>query len=412
MLNWIDAAETALRKNASLAHPEALLAEAPVVAFFGHDSNEPTIVKRMQAFSGGGARVVAFTFTRRRPGAVPAERFENIHLGFTEDRNYLRRLPQLMRGAAIAIAKFEIIRNADVIYARNIDMALIACIAKLLSASRAPFVYEVLDVQRIFLGDKLVNRIFRFIERRIMDMSSLLVVSSPMFMEKYFHFQQNYRGAWRLLENKISSPGGLPNRIAPRDPPPAPPWRIGWHGRLRCPRSLEILCEIADRLGDKVFIDLRGAPSEEDLPSEKIERLVASRRNMAYGGAYERGDLANIYAGVHFSWCVDFLDAGSNSDWLLPNRIYEGGLFGAIALTRSGTATAKKAEGDRLGFAFRDPLSESVANFLEGLAVEDYAAFRDNVKNMPRSKFVDTTDSVELLHSIIGRRPAVRASFG
>jgi succinoglycan biosynthesis protein ExoL len=406
MLKWIDAAKMALRKNTSPAHPEA-----PIVAFFGHDSNEPTIVKRMQAFSGGGARVVAFTFTRRRPNSAPATRFDNIHLGFTEDRNYLRRLPQLMRGAGIAIARFDTIRRADVIYARNIDMALIACFAKLLSGSRAPFVYEVLDVQRIFLGERFVNKIFRFVERRIIGASSMLVVSSPMFMEKYFHLQQKYRGAWRLLENKISSVG-LPKAYALSDPPAAPPWRIGWHGRLRCQRSLEILCEIADRLGEKVFIDIRGAPSEEDITGEQIESLVASRRNMAYGGAYERGDLPDIYAGVHFSWCVDFLDAGSNSDWLLPNRLYEGGLFGAIALTRSETATARKAEDDGLGFAFRDPLCESVVSFLDDLEAEDYVAFRDRVKNMPRSKFIDTTESAELLHSIIGQRPAERVSFG
>lgn len=373
----------------------------PLLAFFGHDSNEPTVVKRMSAFAAAGARVVGFTFTRARPGARPAARFENIHLGFTRDRDYLGRLPGLARGLAVALAHARMLQRADVIYARNIDMALVALAAKRLVGSRARVAYEVLDVQRIFLADGLLGDVARAAERRVLAASDLLVVSSPDFVDRYFAPRQQYRGPWRLLENKIAADRAPPIG-ASAEPPAPPPWRIGWFGRLRCRKSLEILCRAADRLGDKVFIDIRGLPSEIDLPTAVIEEAVAARANMRYGGAYSSPeDLPGLYGAAHFSWSVDFLDAGTNSDWLLPNRLYEGGLFAVPALARAGTATARKASAEGLGLALAEPLEESLVALLEGLSPPDYRAMRARLAALPRSLFVDETDTADLLAALL-----------
>ncbi len=374
----------------------------PVVAFFGHDSNEPTIIKRMTAFATAGARVVAFTFTRERLGVEPAPTFENVHLGFTQDRKYVRRLPALIWGVLVALANARTLRRADVIYARNIDMALVAVFAKLLSGSRATLAYEVLDIQRIFLGDRPINKTARLVERLILAASDMLVISSPDFMDNYFKTKQKYSRPWRLLENKVAASERLFEAIA-AEPPSAHPWVIGWFGRLRCRESLEILCRIADRLGDKVFVDIRGAPSEEDLPTAVIERTVGRRPNMSYGGTYSSPqDLAQLYGAVHFSWCIDLLDAGTNSDWLLPNRLYEGGLYAVPALARVGTATARKVKADGLGFSFEEPLHDSIGEFLRQLEFAEYEEVRKRIKILRGSQFVDDSDTRELLYVLGG----------
>ena len=381
---------------------------SPLVAFFGHDSNEPTIVKRVHSFAEGGARVAAFTFTRVRGGASsPATWFDNLHLGFTQDRNYLQRMPNLVIGLFIALSKFQTLRQADVIYARNIDMAIIAALAKALSGSRAALAYEVLDIQRIFFGENLISKLMRFAERRILSTSRMLVVSSPDFIENYFSACQGYSGPWRVLENNIAA-DREPGMLAGCAPPPSPPWKIGWFGPLRCRKSLDTLCAIADRLGRKVFIEIRGAPSEEDLPVELIRSVVAQRSNMAYGGAYTSpDDLAYIYNSVHFSWCVDFLDEGANSDWLLPNRIYEGGLYAVPAIARAGTATARKVEEDGLGVSLKDPLEEVATKYFRRLKTKEFASLRDKIKAMPASKFIDRNDTTMLLEDLLdpGDRP-------
>jgi succinoglycan biosynthesis protein ExoL len=260
-------------------------------------------------------------------------------------------------------------------------------------------VYEVLDVQRVFIGESIVNRLFRWAERRLLRSCDLLVVSSPEFMSRYFLTSQSYCGPWRLLENKVSpgqfAPGALP--ATHRQPAP-PPWIVGWFGRLRCMRSLDILCRIADTLGDRVRVRMRGLPSEEDVPVEALEAACASRTNLTYEGAYDsRRDLPDMYAGVHFAWCIDYLDAGANSDWLLPNRLYEGGLFGTPALAREGTATAAKVERDGLGWVLAEPIDQSVCSLLGNLQIEAYASVRRGIEGTSRSHFVDETDTRDLL---------------
>jgi succinoglycan biosynthesis protein ExoL len=398
MSEFVNLGKAELREQLTSIPSEA----SPLIAFFGHDSNEPTVIKRMNAFAAEGARVAAFTFTRARPGATPTLSFDNVHLGYTKDRNYLRRAPSMIRGLVIALAKFPTIRQAEVIYARNIDMAVIAWFAKVLCGSRAALAYEVLDIQRIFLGERAINKFMRFAERRILSASKILVVSSPDFIKHYFASQQRYKGDWRLLENKMAHAGA--KNIVIGDPPRPPPWRIGWFGRLRCRASLEILSAIADRLGERVFIDIRGAPSELDLPAQLIQDVVESRKNMAYSGAYSHQDLACMYGGVHFSWCIDFLDANANSDWLLPNRLYEGGLYASPAMARNKTATGRKVEEDGLGFSFKDPLDRTIGRFLERLGFDAYISMRNRIRAMPLSSFVDMRDSAELLQQLLGRR--------
>src|SRR5215831_3801993 len=66
------------------------------IAFFGHDSTESTVIKRVKAFQTHGSRVIGFMFKRahRSPTSVPT--WENIELGTTLDRHYLRRIPLLL----------------------------------------------------------------------------------------------------------------------------------------------------------------------------------------------------------------------------------------------------------------------------------------------------------------------------
>jgi succinoglycan biosynthesis protein ExoL len=231
----------------------------------------------------------------------------------------------------------------------------------------------------------------------------MLIVSSPDFMNNYFKTQQQYSGPWYLLENKVAA--GQWQSDINTDPPSAPPWVIGWFGRLRCRKSLDILSMIAERLGDHVFIDIRGLPSEQDLPVAAINEAVARHPNMRYGGVYSSPcDLSHVYGKVHFSWCIDFLDTGTNSDWLLPNRLYEGGLFAVPAFTRAGTAAARKVEADGIGVAFDEPLEEGIGKFLKGLRFTDYESLRGRVRELPRSKFVDSQDTKELLLALFNRQ--------
>src|SRR5205085_9534876 len=130
-------------------------------------------------------------------------------------------------------------------------------------------------------------------------------------------------------ENKGLELDGAP-LPRPRVPSAGPPWRIGWLGAIRCRRSLELLAELAARRPDLVEVRIHGRPARSEVGD--LEGRIAGLPNMLFGGAYGPADLPRLYGDVHFSWAVDFMEAGQNSDWLLPNRIYESGRYGAVPI--------------------------------------------------------------------------------
>jgi succinoglycan biosynthesis protein ExoL len=325
-----------------------------------------------------------------------------VDLGVTVDRNYLKRLPRLL-AAAVKLARYRpALKRCQIFYARNIDMLLLAFLAKRLAGSQAALAYEVLDVQRIFLGDRAINKVMRWVERWLLARCDVLVVSSPDFVSQYFQPRQKFSGSWYLLENKIFVPSATDGQLALRHRiHEGPPWVIGWFGTLRCVRSLEILSRIADALGDRVSIHIRGLPSHEDLTGAAIEAACGQRDNMLYGGPYASPrDLPAIYSKVHFAWCIDYLDAGLNSDWLLPNRLYEGGLMGALAIARNRTATARLVERRDLGWSFAEPLESTVADFVEHLDAAEYERKQRVLESMSRAQFIDLTDTRDLLRQL------------
>lgn len=380
-----------------------------VIAFFGHDVGEPTVVKRLMRFIAEGCLVIGFTFRRKRPdvGVTNTPFWTNIDLGATTDRNYMRRIPRLAIAILKILARRNLLLSADILYARNIDQALIALVVRRVAGLHIPLVYEVLDVQRVFTNSGLLGQVFRFAERQVLANTALLVVSSARFHTSYFRPVQGYSGPWYLLENKVA-PGAC--RASVTRPPAPPPWVIGWSGVLRCRRSLAILVEIAARLGQKVRIVLRGRLSPCDISADELASATARCRNLVFNGSYVNpADLPAIYGAVHFTWVVDYTDAGFNSDWLVPNRIYEGGLHGTVMLARSGTATGDLVKQLELGWTFPEPLADGVVAFLEHLSPCDYDAARCRIEGVPRSCFVDENDTANLLAELGFSTKAIRA---
>jgi len=373
------------------------------LSFFGHDACESTVIKRARGLRAAGADVLGVMFRRERKPGLRQVDCEVVDLGTTVDRNYLARVPKLAAALGTLWKHRQQLRNSEAFYARNIDMLLLALCARAISGSRGIVAYEVLDVQRVFLREDLTGRFFRWVERRAMAGVSLLVVSSPDFISQYFAPMQKYAGAHFLLENKIC-PHQLPENFAFDGQPCAatgPPWRIGWFGTLRCKRSLGLLADIAERLGPRVEIDLRGIPSHEDLSEADIAMVCDRLGNMTYHGAFSSPrDLPDIYGRVHFAWSFDYLDAGTNSDWLLPNRVYEGTAFGAVCLAREGTMTGRYVSERRIGITFGEPVADQVVSLLEGLDIEGYARLSEGLRNRHASDYLDLTDTADLISKL------------
>lgn len=356
-----------------------------MVAFFGHDVTDSAVRRRVRALRDDGLCVVGFMMRRRHGGAID---WDNVELGRTSDGAYGRRVLQILGGARRAAGDGRM-RRADVIYARNLDMLVCAFLVRLRLGLETPVVYECLDVHRLVSGQGLRARLLRRVERVLLRRTSALVVSSPGFLRH--HFDVYHRGLFRsyLVENRLA-PGHHGPRPAPAQPSlRSGPLRVGWVGVLRCRRSFELLCRLADRYPNDVEIRLSGLPSRMLIPG--FDAGLETRPNMIYAGPYSAPeDLATIYGGLDLVWAGDFMDAGLNSEWLLPNRLYEGGWYGTPSAAPAGTETAAWIARHRCGFVVDEPLDVTLDRLVDRLlaAPAELDAAVAALRDLPDAVFV------------------------
>lgn len=370
--------------------------------YIGVDATNPTLILRIRSFIRAGVQLKAFTFRRQKFNTDYEPEWDNVHLGMTTDRNYIARLPILLSGALKLLRHRDDFKNADFIYARNIDLFFLGLVAKWMTGSAAKLVYEVEDVQEIFFKDTLGGRIFRWLEARALKYTDLLVPLSPGFVHGYFEPIQGYKGPHYVLENKIqlgdqpdvrTEAGEVWNGIRDR-------WVIGWFGTLRCPKSMALLEQIAERLGDKVEIYTRGYPTETGL--DAYMDIVNRHPNWSYDGEYTiPDDLEQMYGRVHFSWCIDYLDEFGNSPLLLACRMYQGGFYGAVPLVVEGWEMDRWLQRAGVGHAFPEPIVDKICDYLSALSWDDYAAERAKIDENRNDLFLeDGRDTRGLLETI------------
>ena len=357
------------------------------IAYFGHDVSDAAVRRRIAALKQDGLDVLGFT--KRRADASDPE-WINIDLGQTHDGAFLQRVLSVFSGAFRAWRERDKLQDADVIIARNLDMLASALMANRFSNAKLPVIYECLDVHRLMCRDDFIGGTLRRLEGWMMSKTRGLILSSPAFLSEYFEKYHGPQKRVKLVENRIVQ--GLVTR------PPSNaetvsamnmsgPLRLGWVGILRCHRSLDIICSLAERFPQRLAIELHGIPAHTEVPD--FEQRIAGHKNIAFHGRYKSPeDLEKIYNSLDVVWSIDFMEAGQNSVWLLPNRIYEGGLFSVPSVALEGTQTARWLSDKGVGLIVQEPLKETAAQLLTDL-FEDRQAVHD--KQAAFSKLADET---------------------
>jgi succinoglycan biosynthesis protein ExoL len=356
------------------------------IAFFGQDAADAAVRRRVQGFRDDGLEVTGFMM-RRRDDVSPG--WDNVDLGRTFDGNYVQRVRSIFSGARKAAAEHTKLASADVIYARNLDMLATAFLAKRYANLKTPVIYESLDVHRLLTRKDLIGLVFRRIEGALLSRSRRLVVSSPAFLEN--HFEVRHRGRYRavLIENRLATSTGLGPRVAGGIRGTSQPLRIGWVGVLRCARSLDLLLGVARTLGPQVRIVMHGMPALTEIP--KFHDKIQGIENVEFHGRYQAPeDLSRIYSGLDLVWAGDFMEAGYNSLWLLPNRLYEGGYHAVPAIAPAGTQTATWIADHGAGFIVDEDLAVNLAALVMRLAADRSAvtACSNHLLNLPENVFV------------------------
>jgi succinoglycan biosynthesis protein ExoL len=283
-------------------------------------------------------------------------------------------------------------------------LALAVC-ARKLYAPTAAIVYECLDIHRMLFSKRLEGRLLRSLETRLWREVNLLLTSSPAFVHNYF-IPRGFRSPIRLVENKVLlldefSEPDLKRRLS------GPPWRIGWFGIIRCRRSLDMLCSLARGAAGKIEIIIRGRPTK--VVFQDFDELIARSPHVHFAGPYSSpADLPAIYGDVHFSWAIDYYEVGQNSTWLLPNRIYEGSLYGTVPIGLGGIETGRWLAKRGAGVVLDEPLEQHLIEFFHYLDNETYLKLAGQVEALPRTDLVsDQADCCALVEAFRGAHDRV-----
>lgn len=365
---------------ATARRSEPRLAAPPRIAYFVHDLNDPAVERRIAAFSAGGAPVAVAGFYRREPvRQVSGARALALHR--SHNGRLMKRAALVLRRMLMAGKLRGHAQDAQVLVARTLEMLILA--ARFRQAGQA-LVYECLDIHRVMLRPDLLGRAMRALERMLLKRCALIVTSSPAFVSHYFRELQKYRGEVLLVENKVTGATGSPAAPASADPP----WRIGWFGMLRCSKSLAILREIAERSQGRIEVVIAGIPSHNEF--EDFERDVRDTPGLRYVGPYGRDDLPRLYGSVHFAWCIDYFEEGANSEWLLPNRLYESLAFGAVPIALAGVECGRWLEREGLGLRIRHGRDAGPA--LQALSPDDLVDLQRAVRAFPSGRVAFNDD--------------------
>lgn len=361
---------------------------------------DPAVARRIDMLRLGGASIDAVGF-RRAGSAVPRlDVGTYLELDETFDARFVQRLTATVRASAGMRRWATRLPQPDVIIARNLEMLALASRLQEHWASRPALVYECLDIHRLMLRPDAVGTAMRAAEQHWSKKASLLITSSPAFLRNYF----DIHGAppAQIVENKVLWDGGARGVNPALAAPGAAPLRIGWFGALRCARSLAALDGLATAMQGKVEIVLRGRPALNEF--DDFPGAVSGRPHLHFEGAYQNpDDLPAIYSDVHLAWAIDFFEAGQNSQWLLPNRIYEGCLHGAIPIALAGTETAAFIERHGIGIVLPDIAPETLRAMLGGLTPERLASLARAVAALPPSLFaVTASDCQSLVDQLAG----------
>ena len=365
------------------------------VVVFAFDSAEVSQVRRIGMVMAFGYNVHVFSMRRGNQARPIATDFPNTHLFWTEHEKLWKRVFTILAAIVKMSGHYEKIRNADVILARNLDMLIIAWVARQMAgARRVPLIYECLDIHKAMTDQGWKSRLFRSAERWLLRRCEMLVVSSPGYIRSYFEPVQGYFGPSSLWENRLVPNESLPDRTLFLPVPPKKNLlRLGWVGSIRCAPSLKVLQQVARTLGSEIEIHIHGVVHEHVLPD--FFEVVAAHENMTFHGRYTYPvDLHGIYQSFDLVWNVDMWIPGGNSDWCLTNRIYEAGWAGCPSLSMEGTEVGHYEASNKFGWALATDDATAVCTVLQSLNSDEIVSVSQWILDQDESVFV--TDGSEI----------------
>jgi len=362
----------------------------PNILILAGDISDAAQKRRIDALQANKNALALVSFSKK---STPFEHnFPHLDLGEIKDEHLTQRATKIARNLTNILRFVRDLPKLDTIYARNLDMILLAWLCGVLNHHKPHLVYEVLDIHGIFVNGGIKQKLARKLERFVLGRVSRLVVSSPEFLTNYFQPIQQFYGDSSVLENKLwLGPHKRPRPMVKTKPNRAV-IRLGWVGNIRCAQSMELLMRVADVHHSSVEIHIHGTVHYHAIPF--FDHDVAARKNVFFHGSYAYpDDLKPIYQGCDVVWAQDLWQLGGNSDWLIPNRLYEAAWYGCPSIGMRETMTGRKISTQALGYLI-DYKKGALEDLIAKLDISTLHETRQRILALDSTQFQQSSEEV------------------
>lgn len=348
--------------------------------------------KRIRALKNLGVQPVVLAFEREYYKGKPVPGgYES--LGSLRHSRYYKRLIPFVKVLFKVRAKAK---ETDAVYAFGLDMLLLGWLACRGLGKPFKAVYEVGDIREILLGNRMLSRCLRWLERFLLRRTELTVVTSKAYISGYYQGIQGLTNLhYLVIENKLDAGVSVPEPNFSTNSPGGI-LRIGYFGVIRCRRSLEILKETAKQSNGRVQVYIRGIP----LGVGDLEKEVQSTPYIKYGGQYVvPDDLSTIYGQVDVVWaCYPYQGTETgNYRWARTNRFYESCYFKRPVFAQTGTEDGRVIDALGLGACLDLSNIEAAVKRILSITRTDLNQWQQNMARLPKEIYMLTNEHERLL---------------
>jgi succinoglycan biosynthesis protein ExoL len=151
---------------------------------------------------------------------------------------------------------------------------------------------------------------------------------------------------------------------------------------------------------ERITVRIAGLVSYFLLPD--FDKQVASCENIVVSGPYDWPEgLRDAYRDLDLVWAQELSWKGKNSDWLIPNRVYEASYFGVPSLSVGDTETSRIVRARGIGYVLHEESVGALTEFIDKLDVCGLDELRSRILAMPATDFVaGPADTAALLEAV------------
>lgn len=253
-------------------------------------------------------------------------------------------------------------QKPKILYVQGFDCLIAACCVKIkMKSDDIKIVYEVSDIREaLFGGGSLLQsikaRLLSSVERACLRNTSLLVVTSPAFVEaRYGVLFDPSRIVFIPNTPSLEPFAGYCRKVDGL-------FTVGYVGVLRYIENLKLAIDAVSKTPGTRMILSGGSASGTEL--EALERYCEGNSSIEFSGPYEyEKEIAGIYGRFDCVWAV-YDSSNPNVRIALPNKLYESVHCGLPLIAARGTYLGEIVEKLGIGMTVDSNSPESIESAL------------------------------------------------